>query len=109
MLNESSVSKEPNLITTPERFLEKARRYEALLRSVQVPGWRLAEVSKNFRKGASVYGLFHYEGGGKRPVRDVKVRLSEHVGRWSGFDLDLRDPKEKDLESLVRCLRSRSL
>lgn len=85
-------------------------RYREILNSVCLTDWRLVHIGENFQNGASVYGYFEYTGEKKRAsgrsVGRVKVRLSEHQGRWSGMDLDLREPR--DAKAIIACLKSRT-
>lgn len=90
---------------TPERA-NKYLRFVDLLQAVKIPNLVLAGISENFRKGVSVYGLFHYSKDG-RVVKDIKVRLSDHVGRWSGHNVDLRNPK--NVSELEQALHAQNI
>jgi len=89
------------LDSLPEPVQAKLKNYVTLLKDAHIPGWELRHISVNLKEGASVYGYYWKDGS------RVKVRLSDHVGRWSGQDLDLRNPKSAD--SITKFFRSKDL
>lgn len=81
---------------SPEKAA-KYRRFVDIIRSIHLPNLKLVGVSESFKRGVSVYALFYYEINGIS--KKIKVRISDHIGRWSEYNIDLRDPKsEAELE-----------
>lgn len=54
--------------------------------------------SFNYKHGVSVYCYLRVG------ISEIKICISDHVGRWSGYNVDLRNPK--DSEIIVRSIMS---
>ncbi len=84
----------------PENIENKLKEWVSFLKEVNIKPWELKYISHSVsQKGISVYGFFWYK------KNRVKVRLSDHGGRWSGQDLFLKNPKNKDgIEKYLKSL-----
>lgn len=54
--------------------------------------------SVNYKHGVSVYCYV------KVGASEMKIRISDHVGRWSGYNVDLRNPKDAGV--IIRSMMS---
>jgi FtsZ-binding cell division protein ZapB len=72
----------------PEIVRIKIEKFITFLKDACVPPWVLHRININTDKGVSVYGYYWNNN------VCVKIRLSDHTGRWSGQNVYLKNPTD---------------